>query len=377
MKLELEYYPEIDIKMVEKNNPDMQDKIKNSIILYNKALESIRLGNEDMAIIKLKKAVSMNSSFYEAMNLLGLCYYHIGDKKNSHEVLQKVLEAESNSIRALRYIEAMETNSSDDANIKVSKRNRKKNYRARHEIENSNLNIKPKAKPKVIVEIVKYLTGIVIGALIIYFPISEPEIIDNKIEINNINAQLESKNIELNEEKDKYTVLNNDYSNIKKLLESEETKNENIEKEKADILKLINIELIADTESIEEAIDMFLLIDEKLYIGSLADKLALMKKTLISDENLLIIYEEAIELCDADELSKFGEAMKKLDKIVIYNSTFKRDGILYYRAKSLKGLRQYENATKLFNELKEDYPESQLAYWADVRLREIKRLTEE
>ena len=71
-KKEIKNYPVIDIGVLAKKDPNIPDSIKNSMILYNKALDSIEMNNEDMAVIKLKKAISMNSNFYEAMNLLGI-----------------------------------------------------------------------------------------------------------------------------------------------------------------------------------------------------------------------------------------------------------------------------------------------------------------
>jgi len=43
-------------------------------VLYNKALEDFRAKSEDIAIIELKKAISLNPDFHEAMNLLGIFY---------------------------------------------------------------------------------------------------------------------------------------------------------------------------------------------------------------------------------------------------------------------------------------------------------------
>ena len=70
---ELQFYPQINLTDLENNGTQIPDNIRNSVILYNKALENLRMGSEDIAIIELKKAISMNSTFYEAMNLLGLC----------------------------------------------------------------------------------------------------------------------------------------------------------------------------------------------------------------------------------------------------------------------------------------------------------------
>ena len=60
LKQELEGYAPINFKDVEKGAGDIPDNVKNSIVLYNKALESLKSGSEDIAIIELKKAISMH-----------------------------------------------------------------------------------------------------------------------------------------------------------------------------------------------------------------------------------------------------------------------------------------------------------------------------
>jgi len=67
---ELLNYPPINLANLAESNREIPDNIKNSIILYNKALESLRTNSEDIAIIELKKAISISPDFYEAMNLL-------------------------------------------------------------------------------------------------------------------------------------------------------------------------------------------------------------------------------------------------------------------------------------------------------------------
>jgi len=80
----------IDLDKLSQANPNIPDNIKNSIVLYNKALEDFRAKSEDIAIIELKKAISLNPDFHEAMNLLGIFYMYIGENDKAAEVFQKL-----------------------------------------------------------------------------------------------------------------------------------------------------------------------------------------------------------------------------------------------------------------------------------------------
>jgi len=53
-------------------------------------LEDFRAKSEDIAIIELKKAISLNPDFHEAMNLLGIFYMYIGENDKAAEVFQKL-----------------------------------------------------------------------------------------------------------------------------------------------------------------------------------------------------------------------------------------------------------------------------------------------
>jgi tetratricopeptide (TPR) repeat protein len=104
LKKELQYYNKIDLDKLEDEGRDFPDNIKNSIVLYNKALESLQTGSEDIASIELKKAISLNPDFYEAVNLLGVCYSYLNEQEKAIEMFQRVVNAENNGVKALSYI---------------------------------------------------------------------------------------------------------------------------------------------------------------------------------------------------------------------------------------------------------------------------------
>lgn len=105
LKAELSNFRTIDLDEFVREGEHIPDNVRNSVYLYNKAIEDLRTGSEDMAIIKLKKAVSMNPHFNEAMNLLGVCYLYTGDKEKAAESFNKVIRSETNSVYALSFMQ--------------------------------------------------------------------------------------------------------------------------------------------------------------------------------------------------------------------------------------------------------------------------------
>ena len=108
IKEELSKYELIDIKSVEEKIGIIPDDMKNAIDLYNKALDDLKSDNEDIAIIALKKAIAIYPAFYEAMNLMGLCYLVLGDESNARRMFSKVIKMDDNSLRASEYLDKLD-----------------------------------------------------------------------------------------------------------------------------------------------------------------------------------------------------------------------------------------------------------------------------
>ncbi|MDD4295754.1 MAG: tetratricopeptide repeat protein [Ruminiclostridium sp.] len=117
-KLELEKIQPIQLEAIEKKSDKLPENIRASIQLFNKSLEDVKCGNEDMAIIALKKAISINPSFYEAMNLLGISYLIDGKEDKAREAFSQVIQADDSSIKAMGYLEKMDgAGESNEANV--------------------------------------------------------------------------------------------------------------------------------------------------------------------------------------------------------------------------------------------------------------------
>jgi lipoprotein NlpI len=107
IRAELQQFRPINLEEIIKRDEKIPDSIRNSIVLYNKAIESLKSGSEDIAMIELKKAISLNPHFNEAINLLGVCYCYVGETEKAAEMFNKVIKAESNSVVAMKYMQKL------------------------------------------------------------------------------------------------------------------------------------------------------------------------------------------------------------------------------------------------------------------------------
>ncbi|WP_252891386.1 hypothetical protein [Thermoclostridium stercorarium] len=126
VKAALDDFKPIDIEAVEQKSGKLPENIAEAIKLYNRALEDVRLKSEDIAIIALKKAISLHPVFYEAMNLLGLCYVLAGKDEEAKSVFRKVMEADDSSIKAMEYLKKLQSPNEEDKPDLSPARKRKK-----------------------------------------------------------------------------------------------------------------------------------------------------------------------------------------------------------------------------------------------------------
>lgn len=96
------------IEVLQKH-PKQLENYKDSMMLYNKALHYMQKKNDDMAIIRLKKAIHLNAHFLEARNLLALCYLYQKQEQKALEQIRYVLGKDESNEKALHYLKEIES----------------------------------------------------------------------------------------------------------------------------------------------------------------------------------------------------------------------------------------------------------------------------
>lgn len=97
---EADYY----INLVQTNQTAL-DATNQTIKKYNSALAAAKAGNGDLAIIQLKKVVSLNPHFVRAQQLLALLYIHDEDYQKAAKCLNRARRIDFNNTTTLRYMQ--------------------------------------------------------------------------------------------------------------------------------------------------------------------------------------------------------------------------------------------------------------------------------
>ena len=94
------------------------ENVRLAFALYNKAIQKIKDGYEDLARIDLKKAIQLFPSFHVAIILLGMCTFANGDRIGAVRIFNSVKDSVMRE-KALNYLDylANEMDSIDNRDV--------------------------------------------------------------------------------------------------------------------------------------------------------------------------------------------------------------------------------------------------------------------
>lgn len=98
--------------------PKTLESYKEATNLYNRSIKYLEKGNEDMAMIRLKKAINLNDHFLEARNLLTACYISQKQYTRAIEQISYTLQVDSSNLKALKYLKEVKLEQIDQSQEK-------------------------------------------------------------------------------------------------------------------------------------------------------------------------------------------------------------------------------------------------------------------
>lgn len=116
-EMEIKKINPINIKEMELNRYKIDNDIKKSIILYNSAIGEIKKSNFELAVNDLKKALSYNKGFSDAIKLIGLCYVSMKQYRNAEKIFKKLKKYAIYDSLANDYIQSLKIESSRGRNV--------------------------------------------------------------------------------------------------------------------------------------------------------------------------------------------------------------------------------------------------------------------
>lgn len=196
-------------------NPTRLESINQTIKKYNLALNYCKQDSIDLAIIQLKKVLSLNPKFIRAHQLLALIYMNMEDWDKAKKELVKCNVIDSNNLTTLRYMKtidnAQEVTEDLKIGIKKKKQDEVQTYQNGNDIIIQPLNPR---EPVGFSTIINIVIGIVLGLMVGIFLILPGRIQSAK-------AEMKEELIAIGEESDAKSITINDLEQDIKALTTE------------------------------------------------------------------------------------------------------------------------------------------------------------
>ncbi len=336
------------------DSPKELEKNKEAIILYNKAREYLQKKNIDVAIIRLRKAVNINSNFVEARVLLGLCYIKVKQYKRAEDNLIKALELDRGNVKALTYI-----NEINDVYNKGYKEDKSSIYISNDKMKISNKQGKNIDRKKLFANSILYFF---IGAFVM---IMAQKFFVNPVQYNTYEEQiknLEYKNEELVSKMDEYkedmenkmTVVLNEKTSLESQNETYKSKLETYEY--SEIIRRAK-DYIEEKNYIDAASILYTIDENRLTKNQVEGYGEVKELSYIRATNM--VYDIAKTYYNIED---YSSAKIEFEKVVAYNtSEDKTCSSLYYLGEIESKLNNTELADNYYKKLINDFPNSREA----------------
>jgi len=348
---EIYRYKHINLEDVIPVGNEFKSKNKNiekAVTLYNQAIMSLESKSEDIAVIELKKALSLYPDFTEAKMLLSLAYMINHKYNEAEQLLNSVVEGDNVIARASLYLQYIQMKSPSSHN-----RSPKKVVRIRL----------PKIQFVGVRGILKLLIVFSIGVMVASFMFksnsSNQSMNDNAL--NNHVSILEENVKQLEQQLNEVTNENTYLKKVQELLMIEN----NIESGNIDEAK----------NKIEQLKDFTFHEPERQKYDALLEKINQMS-TAQSDAavNTVSGMEAYNKGYTAYKEGKYSEAISYLNEYLksAPNNTTAQSA-WYVLGKSYQAVGDKENAASCYNKVIQDFAGSEYANYARSRLKELNR----
>lgn len=312
------------------SNPVRLDTINQTIKKYNIALNYAKQGNDDLAVIQLKKVLNTNPNLVKGHLLLSLLYMKRGDYDKARKPVIKALKIDTSNPLAKKYLIEINnmTDQKSSSSSSSSKKERMIDYdkeQTQKEIMNGYDVILPKRSGfkeanSGVFSVINVIIGIVIGVAMTLFllvPAKEKTTNDshNK-EVVKLNSQIEKLNSDKNELSKKITSLENEKNDLSGKIDNAGNESNQVQADYDNLLTAFNLYNQKDYIKCAESL--------KLITNPNRSEVFTTLYNTVQPES----YKQAAASCYSDGKNKFysaktveayDEAIKSLNDVFVYD----------------------------------------------------------
>lgn len=341
-----------------RSNPTQLDTLTQAVKKYNQALNYCQQDSVDLAVIQLKKVLSMNPKYLQAHQLLTLIYMSQEEWDKAEKEVEKALRIDTSNTLTMRYMKEIDLAISQEEGKSQSKKKTKEEKNAKKYKSGNDTVIQPinNKDSRGLSTILNIIIGVLIGLAIAVFLILPARI---QTEVSKVNEQvaeyselLTRRTADVQEREGQIETLKEQLAQTEEALEAYTGTDGTI----------------AAYEQLLEAVSLYM--QEEPDVMAVADSLGKIDETYVEQEApdyFKSVYQELLVLIGPDvsdsyyqtgmaefNVQNYSEAINYFLMAVSFDET---DSLaLYQLAESYYRNEDFENAVIYYNLVIERFP---------------------
>lgn len=354
------------------SNATRLDAINQTIKKYNQAYTYCVQDSKDLAVIQLKKVLSLNPRFVRAHQLLALLYMDGEEWEKARRELKKCMEIDRNNTQTLRYLKEVELMLQPEENIKQSPKRKKDEsvrYQSDNEIIIQPMNVK-EPKGGGTSTLVNVGIGLAIGLAACYFLVVPARVSDARQEaqktITEIGNQSDAKTSQIQDLEAQIAKLREENDGLTRSLEGYVGEDGTLST--IDDLLAAAV-LYIDGQSHQETASHLEAIAAKVNVDETSEAFQKLYHTLLDAIGPELAGTYRNDGMAAYRSEDFATAIEQLTRAVYYDASDMES--LFYLGQAYRRNEDKENAIAIYQKVIELFPNTQNAVNAQRYIEEL------
>ncbi|MBQ6888372.1 MAG: tetratricopeptide repeat protein [Lachnospiraceae bacterium] len=362
------------IDMVQ-SNPGRLESINTTIKKYNQSLVYCKQDSLDLAVIQLKKVLSLNPKFIRAHQLLALLYIHNEEWEKARKELVKCSQIDTNNTLTLRYLKEVENvlNMEDTAKPISKKRSISDEvikYQSGNETIIQPVNDREKSSVSSLLNIG---IGILIGIAATWFLILPARVRSEKAEVNEnlrvVSEQSDAKSATIDDLNQQINTLTTQNTQLQEQLEAYAGTNGTMST-MDELLQAVQayVETPEDIEKIAGYLDK---IGEEIVLEETSQAFQTTYQYLLNAVGPTLAEQYYAEGQNAYRDENYPDAIKNFEKVVYYDEDNAGGDALMYLANAYRNSGNEAKAKETYEKIIELFPDTEKARRAKQSIDEL------
>lgn len=350
------------------NNPGRLDSFNHTIKKYNMALNYCQQGSLDLAVIQLRKVVSMNARFVQARQLLALLYLNTQEWDKAKKELEKALSIDTNNTITLRYLKEVEEMTPADEE-RVRKKKEAVVYQSGNETVIQPIGKKDRTAFQTVINI---LIGVAIGVATAWFLVLPAKIQRAQREVNEkykaVSEQLDARTVQIDELTAQIKELTQEKDSLtSSLTEAQANKVQLMANTQLIEAVLMNMKGTGDEMAVAEALEQ---INPEYLQNDATESYKALYEALREDVSKVVARKSYNMGYEAYRSEDYDTAIKNLERAYSYDPT--NGEALYNLGNSYNKKGNLDKAVEIYEQVVELFPNTAKARKSQNYIKEIK-----